>query len=74
MRRRRVLTPQQQADKAEFDAYVESHGWECPHGVRCGSLARPRPFYGPRCPYCRAAGWTRWRRLDTIQRIPEAYL
>lgn len=73
-RRRPGPTPEQQAAWREFTAYLESHSWECRHGVRCGNLARPRPFYGPRCALCRARGYSTWYRLESIRRVPERFL
>lgn len=70
----RQLTPEQQAQFDAWSAAVDAATWDCPHGVKAGSLARPQPYYGPRCAICRHAGYTAWRRMDQLGRIPEAWL
>lgn len=73
-RRRPGLTSEQEREYREWLAAVESAEWDCAHGVKAGSLARPRPFYGPRCAICRAKGFTSWRRMYQLNRIPPVYL
>lgn len=64
-------------EREAYDAWkaiVDAAEWDCAHGVRAGSLARPRPLYGPRCALCRHAGYVAWRRVDQIGKIPAAWL
>lgn len=71
-RRRQPLTPDQQSDADDYRERLTRAEWSCLHGVAVGSLVRPW-CRTPACPLCRAAGSTRWRFLDTVNRIPASY-
>ena len=68
----RVRTAAELAADADYRARLAAADWTCIHGVVIGSLVRPW-CKTPACPLCRRAGWTRWRRLDTVDRIPVSY-